>query len=491
MTVETATSADAIVQELLAQEWVIELFGELAERQKRSMQLVERLRALDVSNHVFWPFHAPQFPPAVEEAYGCRIKDVDGNSYLDCYLGFGTQAIHGHNPAPVVDFVRSRLGNGTGNGFFQPVVLELLELLREVVPHCEKFALLNSGTDATAAAIRLARAHTGRRRVAKFEGMLHGPHDLGAHNMAFWYHGYPTTPFPPTGDDGVQPTPALAGVPPAASEDLLVLPFERDAALALIERHADELACVIAEPCGSSFPFEEVAIPLVRDAAHASQRAGVPFVLDEVLTGFRCGIGGAAATYDIPADLYCYGKALSGLGIPLSAVGGRAELLDQMQTSGISLNDIGTKSFVQTTHGGNYLAVCASYATLRALYEQGDAYYDETRAKVATIRERLAQFRDEHDVPLRLLGFGDFVGSFAFVEQDSYADYREFMNAVNPIALFFLTLLLRVRGVFMLSAPMMFTGGAHGPDDIEEVLAAVTDATLQLKGNGVDLVPAQ
>jgi glutamate-1-semialdehyde 2,1-aminomutase len=337
----------------------------------------------------------------------------------------------------------------------------------------------------------MSRAYTGRRKVAKFEGSLHGVHDLAAHNMAFWYHGYPVAPFPPQDEHGIRPTPALAGIQTADADDLLVLPHNREEALELIERHGSELACVIAEPVSSAFPFEDVNIPIVRDVAQACKQLEVPFILDEVLTGFRCGISGAAARYEIPADLCCYGKALSGLGIPLSAVGGRTELLDQIQTSGLGVHDIGNKSFVQTTHAANHLALCASYATLSLLKKKGDDYYEGIRSRVASIHERLADFRAEHDIPLRLVGFGDFVGSFVFLEQDSYSEYRDFVSAVNPVAIGLLAPMLRVRGMYMLSAPMLFTGGAHSESDIDELVDAVTDSALAMRQNGVPLLPTE
>lgn len=484
----TATALEDVVSALLTEAWVVDLFTDLTERQSGSLRQVDRLREHSVSNHVFWPFHAPQFPLAVVAAQGCRVTDVDGRSYLDCHLGFGAQALHGHNPPPVVDFVRDRMATSPGNGYFHPVELELVTLLRELLPHCESFAFLNSGTDATQAAIRLARAYTGRRLVAKFEGALHGVHDLAAHNTAFWYHGQPASGFPAVGPDGVEAEPALAGVPVAGRDELLVLPYERDAAVRLVERYRGELACVLAEPVSSAFPYERVCIPVVSEVAAACRRAGVPFVLDEVLTGFRYGIGGAAAHFDIPADLYCYGKVISGLGLPLSAVGGRADILELMQTSGTALTDVGVKTCVQTSHAGNYLSLCAGYASLRHLAEQGEAYYERTRANIAWLRDELQRFRDRHGIPLRLLGFGDFIGSFAFVAQDSYPTYRDFARSVNPIGLVLLTLLLRQRGVYTLSLPLLFTGGAHRREDLAELLAAVTDAALTLDRHGFAFV---
>ena len=482
MSVTTSTSSlEDLVAGLLTEQWVVDLFTELTDRQATSLELIEKLRERDVSNHAFWPFHAPQLPLSVASARGCRITDLDGNRYIDCHLGFGAQALHGHNPAPVVEFVQEQLGTSPGNGYVSPIELKFVELLRDLMPHCEKFAFLNSGTDATQAAIRLARAYTGKRLVAKFEGALHGVHDIAAHNTAFWYHGHPATPFPLVGDGGIAPAPALAGVPAATSDELLILPQERGSALALIERNRGRLACVITEPVSSAFPYAEVSVPLVTEVADACRRWNVPLILDEVLTGFRYGIGGAASHFGIQADLYCYGKVISGLGLPLSAVGGRADLLDIMQTSGVALTDVGVKTCVHTTHSGNHLALSAGYASVKLLAEQGDGYYTRTRANIAWMREQLAEFRAAHGIPLRLLGFGDFIGSFAFVAEDSYPGYREFAAAINPIGLILLTLMLRRRGIYMLSLPLFFTGGAHDRSDLEEIIAAVTDAALELK----------
>ncbi|GGY05587.1 aminotransferase class III-fold pyridoxal phosphate-dependent enzyme [Streptomyces hiroshimensis] len=477
-----AAAVETLVADLLTQPWLVDLFTELTERQAGSIAAAQRLRRVDVTNHAFWPFHAPQFPLVVTGAHGSRITDADGNTYTDCHLGFGAQALHGHSPERVVAYVREQAGTTTGNGYCNPVEEKLIGLLKEFVPHCEKFAFLNSGTDATAAAVRLARAHTGRRMVAKFEGALHGVHELGMHNTAFWYHGHPARPFPGHEESGaVTPLPALTGVPTADPRDLLVLPDDPERANELIVRHKDELACVLGEAVSSSFPFAEHTVPLIRSVAETSRRLRIPFVLDEVLTGFRYGPGGAGAHFGIEADLYCYGKVISALGIPLSAVGGRADLLDHTQTSGLPLTDIGRKTCVQTTHAGNHLALAASYASLSLLHEQRDTYYTRTRAKVAGIRRRLAAFRDDTGIPLRLVGFGDFIGSFGFLEHESYADYRTFAGAVNPIAFFLLTLMLRKRGFYTLSLPMLFTGGAHSEEDLDGLVTAVTDAALELR----------
>jgi glutamate-1-semialdehyde 2,1-aminomutase len=482
------TSMNELIADLFSQRWVIDLLTELAERQRGSLALTEQVRPSSAGGHVFMPFHAPQFPLAVVEASGSRLTDIDGNSYIDVHLGFGGQSLFGHNPPEVVEFVRAQLGVvNSGNGYLNPIELKLVEVLRDLVPHNEKFAFLNSGTDATNAAIRLARAHTGRRLVAKFEGCWHGVHDIAAHNTSFLAHGHPRVrPFPEISPErGVTPEVGFKG---AVSNDILVLPHDTALALALIEKHKDELACVLGEVASQSVPFTEHNVPRILEVAHRCRALGVPFVLDEVLTGFRFGAAGAAARFDIPTDLICYGKVVSGLGVGLSVVAGRAELIDRMQTTGLGLGDIGQKTFVQNTHSGNHLALAASYAALRKLRDEGEPFYDRTRAKVHGLQSRLAEFRAETSIPLRLLGFGEFCGTFGFVAEDSYADYREFAGAVNALGSVMLTLQLRRRGVYTFSMPMFYTGDAHSDADIDEVYTAVTESAQEMEKHGFPFV---
>jgi glutamate-1-semialdehyde 2,1-aminomutase len=477
---------DEIVTELLFQPWVIELFTELEQRQQKSLALAEAVREHVVTNHVFLPFHAPMFPLAVAEAVGSRLTDVDGNTYIDSHLGFGGQSLWGHNPPQVVEFVREQAARGSGNGYLNPLELRLGELLKELIPHCERFALLNSGTDATNVAIRVARAHTGRQLVAKFEGCWHGTHDVAAHNTSFFAHGHPkVNPFPEIGEDGIAPLSAFTGV---ARTDLLILPHDAAAACALIEKHRDDLACVIGDAACQSWPFVEQTIPEITEVAHLCKSLRVPFILDEVLTGFRFGTAGAAGRYDIPADLYCYGKVVSGLGLPLAAIGGRADLLEVIHTSGSALGDIGTRTFVVNTHSGNHLSIAASYASLNLLREAGPAFYERTEAKVARIHARLAAFRTETGIPLRLLGFGAFAGTFGFLADETYPTYREFGAAANPLGPAVLTLMLRRRGVYTLSMPMFYTGDAHSESDVEAICDAVTDSAREMSRNGFPFV---
>ena len=235
----------------MQQKWVYELFGEIGARQGASAAHVEQLRAVDSAAHVFWPFQAPPFPVIAATASGSTLTDIDGNDYLDCHMGYGAQALHGHNPAPVVDFVREHLGKGTGNGYTNALELELATLLREILPHNEKFAFQHSGTGATQSAIRLRRAHTGRRMVAKFEGTLHGVPRPGRPQHGALVSRHPR-PFPEIGKDGIPLVSAFAGVTPAEPRDLLILPNDTALAVELIERH------------GASWPASWPSRPLRR-----------------------------------------------------------------------------------------------------------------------------------------------------------------------------------------------------------------------------------
>ncbi|HET8932560.1 MAG TPA: aminotransferase class III-fold pyridoxal phosphate-dependent enzyme [Polyangiales bacterium] len=477
--------ATTVLAQIMRTPWVVEMLRKIDARQKRSTELVGRLREVNVTSPIFWPFHAPPFPISIASANGSRIRDVDGNEYLDMHMGWGAQSLHGHAPAEVVSFVRDRITGTTGNAYFHETELRLSELLKELTPHNEKFALFHSGTDATTAAVRLARAHTGRTMVAKVEGALHGVYDLWGYNTAFWYHGYPVSSFPEDHGDHVAHDPALRGLPPADGK-LLVLPHDIERAVKALEQHRNELACVIAEPVSSSFPFEDRAIPFTKALSEAARRLHIPFVLDEVLTGFRCGIGGAAQSYGIHADLITYGKVISGLGLPMSAIGGRAELLDYAQTTGMPLTDLGNKTCLNTTHMGNHLAVCASYATLSLLKQKGDAYYTETRAKADRLRSRLDAFREQHKIPIHLVGFGEFIGALTFMEKPyAVENVRELAKTANPLALFILNALLRLRNVYAFSNPLAFLGGAYSMADIDTYFEAIADSLLEMKANNV------
>ena len=195
---------------------------------------------------------------------------------------------------------------------------------------------------------------------------------------------------------------------------------------------------------------------------------------------------GASATHDIPADLIVYGKVLSGLGIPFSAVAGRADLLDMACTSGLALTDYGQKTTLMTTHMGNHIAMLASYASLKLLHDKGDAYYDEVRLRKGILTDRMTKIREDHQIPIHLVGYGDFNGSFLFIDEDrEINNARDLAHAANPVAALTLSLMLRRAGFYTYSLPFLFLGGAHERSDIEHLAKTVEQCVLEMKSAGI------
>ena len=214
---------------------------------------------------------------------------------------------------------------------------------------------------------------------------------------------------------------------------------------------------------------------------------GILFVLDEVQTGFRWGPGGANRTEGIDADLCTYGKVLSGLGIPLSAGGGRMELLRHTQTSGLNLLDYGQKTTLMTTHMGNHLALQASYANLALLEAKGDAYYTRVRARRDALQGRIAALRAE-GIPLHLVGYGDFIGTFLFVDRPEHAeDARQLTERANPAATLMLSLALRREGIYTYSWPFVFLGDAFSDEDLEQLASTVERIARDMQRAGFPL----
>ena len=228
--------------------------------------------------------------------------------------------------------------------------------------------------------------------------------------------------------------------------------------------------------------------PYLRLLSERCQRLGLRFILDEVQTGFRWGPGGVSLTENIHADLRVYGKVLSGLGVPLSAVGGPLDILETARTSGLNLLDFGQKTTFMSTHMGNHLALLASHASLSFLRDKGEAYYTRTRTRLTRMRERIAALRRDEGIPLQLVGYGDFIGTFLFVDQHEKAqNARHLAECANPAATLLLALVLRRRGLYTYSWPFLFLGDAYSDDDIDRIGEEVVAAAIELRDAGIPL----
>ena len=290
-------------------------------------------------------------PRFIERGQGSRIFDTDGNSFID-YVGSWGPLLLGHRPQPVIDALREVLEIGTSFGAPTEREVELAELIAKTVPSMEMVRLVNSGTEATMSALRLARGFTGRDLVIKFEGCYHGHVDSllvkGGSGMATL---------------GIADS---AGVPKAFAETTISLPFNSIAAVekAFAER-AGQIAAVIVEPIVGNMGCVPPAPGFLEALRELTTRHGSLLIFDEVMTGFRVALGGAQQRFGIQPDLTTLGKIIGG-GLPMAAYGGRADIMNKVAPLG-PVYQAGTLS-------GNPLAVAAGLAMLRHLIAHPDVY---------------------------------------------------------------------------------------------------------------------
>ena len=289
-------------------------------------------------------------PFFVDHAAGARIRDVDGNEYID-YVGTWGPAILGHAPQVVVDAVREAARHGLSYGIPNPLEVEMAELICAWVPSVEKVRMVNSGTEATMSCVRLARGFTGRDKIVKFEGCYHGHVDslLVRAGSGALTHGRPDS----------------AGVPGALAELTITLPFNDTEALEKIfAAHGPEIAAIIVEPVPANAGLIPPLPGYLQKLRDVCTSHGALLIFDEVMTGFRVAKGGVQELTGVMPDLTAMGKVIGG-GLPVGAFGGRAGIMDHLSPDG-PVYQAGTLS-------GNPLAMAAGLAQLREL-ERVDAW---------------------------------------------------------------------------------------------------------------------
>ncbi len=291
---------------------------------------------------------APRF---IARGQGSRLFDIDGNAYID-YVGSWGPLILGHGHAAVSEAVRAALEDGTSFGAPTEREVELAELIAQIMPSMEMSRLVNSGTEATMSALRLARGFTGRELTVKFEGCYHGHVDSLLVKAG---SGMATL--------GIADT---AGVPAGFAASTIALPFNSVAAAEqAFQRHGGKIACVIVEPVAGNMGCVPPLPGFLEALRELTARHGALLIFDEVMTGFRLGLGGAQQRFGIRPDLTTLGKIIGG-GLPLAAYGGRADVMKRVAPLG-PVYQAGTLS-------GNPLAVAAGLAALRYLRDHPEIY---------------------------------------------------------------------------------------------------------------------
>lgn len=389
-------------------------------------------------------------PFFVQRAEGPYLFDVDGNRYID-YVGSWGPMIVGHNHPAVLEAVLRTARDGLSFGTPNPLEVTMAETITRLIPGCEMVRMVNSGTEATLSAIRLARGATGRARIVKFEGCYHGHGDsflvkAGSGALTF---GVPTSP----------------GVPKALADLTLTLPYnDFDAATALFDECGDDIAGLIVEPVvgnANCLPPREGYLQHLRELC---TRHGALLIFDEVMTGFRVALGGAQARYGVTPDLSTFGKVIGG-GMPVGAYGGRRELMQQIAPAG-PIYQAGTLS-------GNPVAMAAGLAMLELI--QAPSFYDELERRTHALCDGLEAAAQAAGLPFTTQRVGGMFGLFFSASPvDTYAQavacdtaaFNRFFHAMLE------------RGVYF--APSAFEAGfmssAHDDEAIAATIAAARDA---------------
>lgn len=420
----------------------------------RSEELFEQARAV-IPGGVNSPVRAFKGvggkPVFFKKARGARLYDVDGKEYID-YIGSWGPMILGHNHPDVIAAVRDQALAGLSFGAPTELETRLARLVREMVPSMELLRMVNSGTEATMSAIRLARGFTGRDRIIKFEGCYHGHSDalLVKAGSGALTLGVPNSP----------------GVPGPLAELTITLTYND---LAGVEQTfkalGDEIACVIIEPVAGNMNCVPPVPGFLEGLRKLCDENGTVLIFDEVMTGFRVALGGAQAYYNVKPDLTTLGKIIGG-GLPVGAFGGRKEIMEHLAPLG-PVYQAGTLS-------GNPLAMAAGLATLENLAAPG--FHDTLSTKTAVLLQGLQEKADAAGVAFTTTQAGGMFGMF-FTDQPVINRFSSVMACDSQrYARFFHGML--EHGVYL--APSAFEAGfisiAHGRAELDATLAAAEKA---------------
>jgi glutamate-1-semialdehyde 2,1-aminomutase len=378
-----------------------------------------------------------------------HIFDADGMRYID-FVGSWGPLILGHAHAKILAAVKRSVANGTTFGAPTEGEVELSELVSRLMPSVQKLRLVNSGTEATMSALRLARAFTGRTKIIKFDGCYHGHSDSLLVKAG---SGVATLSLPDS-----------AGVPHGFARETLSATYNEIMSVQrLFKRHPREIAAVIVEPvCGNMgvIPPRAEFLSELRDI---TKRNRAFLIFDEVITGFRVALGGAQQLFKVTPDLTCLGKVLGG-GFPLAAFGGRREIMDLLAPVG-PVYQAGTLS-------GNPVAVAAGLATLRQLARPGT--YEVLETKAQKLEEGFRAIFSKYQLRATINRFGSMMTVFFGIDRAMTPDEARRCDR-RQFARFFHGMLK--RGVYLPPAPFeaMFVSLAHSESDLSQTIAAFDD----------------
>ena len=389
-------------------------------------------------------------PVFFDHALGACLYDVSGRSYID-YVGSWGPMIAGHANPAIIAAVQEAVSKGLSFGAPAAAEVTMAERLCELVDGMDMVRMVNSGTEATMSAIRVARAATGRDRILKFEGCYHGHADafLVKAGSGALTLGVPTSP----------------GVPSAYADLTLTLPFnDLEAVRNCFAEQGDEVACLIVEPVAGNMNCIPPVAGYLQGLRDLCDQHGVVLIFDEVMTGFRVALGGAQALYGITPDLSTFGKVIGG-GMPVGAFGGKRELMEQVAPSG-PVYQAGTLS-------GNPVAMAAGLATLDQITAPG--FYEALGDKTRMLTEGMQAEADFAGIPFTTTRVGGMFGLYFSAEKQIVNFEQSGAVDVDMFKCFFHAML--DKGVYL--APSAYEAGFVSSAHKEEHISATTNAARE------------
>jgi len=385
-------------------------------------------------------------PLFIKKGKGSKIWDVDGNCFIDYVCSWGP-LILGHAHDAVLEKLNETMASGLSFGAPIEMEIELAALITKLVPSIEMVRMVNSGTEATMSAIRLARGYTGRDKLVKFTGCYHGHADYllvkagsGATTL-----GAPDSP----------------GVPKAFTEETLLTPYnDLNAAIDLVGAHSGEIAAIILEPLAGNMGVIAPEPGFLKGLRDLCDREGILLIFDEVMSGFRAAKGGAQELFHVQPDLTTLGKVIGG-GMPVGAYGGRADIMAQVSPSG-SVYQAGTLS-------GNPMAMAAGIVTLQELDKPG--FYEDLCQKTTWLTNEMKDCLDKKGVPHSMTTMGSMFGFF-FSDQ-RITSYEEALGCdTERYGKYFRSML--TKGVYLAPSAFeaAFMSAAHSEEDLQKTADA-------------------
>lgn len=443
----------------LQQTYLAEFIDRYTHRTAKSKHLTQSHRSVMADPRVsegFIPTLKELVYPIVgQRSQGCRLWDVDGNEYIDLTMGLGVN-LFGHNPKFVQEAIATQLTKGIQIGPQSELAGDVARLICELTG-VERVAFSNTGTEAVMTAIRLARALTGRPKIAIFSGSYHGHFD--------------GTLVKAVGGTSVAIAP---GIPTTLVQDTLVLPYNNPEALEQIKQHASELAAVLVVPVQTTRPNLQPR-EFLHQLRQLTTECDIPLIFDEMVTGFRIHPGGAQAWFGVQADLVTYGKIIGG-GLPIGVIAGKAAYLDAIDGGFWQYGDDSSPHATTTFFAGTFckhpLAMAAAHAVLRHLKAQGFSLQSELNQRTTHFVQTLNQYFESDQVPIRMANFGSLFGPAVGEHDDGEAE------TAMSFALLYYHLI--DRGVLPRGSGG-YLSTAHTDADLEFILQAIQSSVQALR----------